>query len=108
MKQTKLLVMGHTGHGKSSLGNFILKKNVFSVSVNPNSETNETKGYSGTGDRSDILVIDTPSFNDSKGPESQREYMNQMVDYIKKEGEGLQAIVVVLNFNEDRFQKILK
>ncbi|EDR23552.1 hypothetical protein EDI_030900 [Entamoeba dispar SAW760] len=82
-------------HGKSSLGNFILKKNVFSVSVNPNSETNETKGYSGTGDRSDIFVIDTPGFNDSKGPESQREYMKQMVDYIKKEGEGLQAIVLM-------------
>ncbi|EMD46843.1 AIG1 family protein [Entamoeba histolytica HM-3:IMSS] len=108
MKQTKLLMMGQTGHGKSSLGNFILKKNVFSVSANPDSQTNETKGCYGISDRSDIFVIDTPGFNDSKGQESQREYMNQMVDYIKKEGEGLKGIVVVLPFHEDKFSEVIQ
>nr|BAN39853.1 hypothetical protein [Entamoeba histolytica] len=105
IKQTKLLILGSTGDGKSTLGNFILKKNVFKESNDPKSETKQTLGSYGEGDRRDVFVIDTPGLQDSEGME--RKYMNQMVDYIKEQ-KGLQAIVIVLNFNQDRFAQNIK
>ncbi|BFU21035.1 AIG1 family/50S ribosome-binding GTPase, putative [Entamoeba histolytica] len=105
IKQTKLLILGSTGDGKSTLGNFILKKNVFKESNEPKSETKQTIGFYGEGDRQDVFVIDTPGLQDSEGME--RKYMNQMVDYIKEQ-KGLQAIVIVLNFNQDRFAQNIK
>ncbi|BFU21958.1 AIG1 family/50S ribosome-binding GTPase, putative [Entamoeba histolytica] len=66
IKQTKLLILGSTGDGKSTLGNFILKKNVFKESNEPKSETKQTLGSYGEGDRKDVFVIDTPGLQDSE------------------------------------------
>ncbi|EDR23828.1 hypothetical protein EDI_265320 [Entamoeba dispar SAW760] len=67
LKQTKLLLIGETGDGKSSLGNFILKKNVFKVSDSDESSTKYTGGYFGEGDRNDVFVVDTPCLIDGSG-----------------------------------------
>ncbi|GAT99074.1 AIG1 family protein putative [Entamoeba histolytica] len=102
VKKTKLLLIGNTGDGKSSLGNFILKDNKFKASDAAKSVTQETSGCYGEDDRSDIFVIDTPGFNDSNGGiNKDRQHMSEMVNYIK-EREGLKGIVIILNFTNPR------
>ena len=96
----KLLLVGETGNGKSSLGNFILNRKVFSVSDNPQAETKITRGEYGIGDTKDIFVIDTPGLQDSEGAD--KEHLVQMVEYIKK-NPGLQAIFIIFNFHQPRF-----
>jgi len=61
------------------LGNFILGKQIFPVSDDPESETKETKGEYGDGENSNIFVIDTPGLQDTKG--SDKEHLTQMVNY---------------------------
>ncbi|GAB1223909.1 hypothetical protein ENUP19_0165G0004 [Entamoeba nuttalli] len=104
-KQTKLLLIGETGNGKSSLGNFILKKNVFEVGDSPNSETREVVGEKGEGDRSDLIVIDTPSLQESK--EFNEKFLNDIVGYVKEQG-GINGIVIVLNYNTNRISNNIK
>ncbi|EDR27771.1 hypothetical protein, conserved [Entamoeba dispar SAW760] len=108
-KKTKLIMIGNTGDGKSSLGNFILKKksNGFEVSDEAKSVTQKTEGSYGEGDRSDVFVIDTPGLQDSGGLDKDRQHMNEMVDYVKKQ-EGLQGIVIVLNCTNDRLSANIK
>ena len=68
MIKTSILILGETGNGKSSLGNFILnKENAFSTSDNTSSETKETNGKYGEGDTKNIFVIDTPGLQDPEG-----------------------------------------
>ncbi|EDR26445.1 hypothetical protein, conserved [Entamoeba dispar SAW760] len=104
-KLTKMIMIGGTGDGKSSLGNFVLKKkdksNAFRVSSEPNSQTQETIGSYGENDRENVFVIDTPGFQDSHGAETDTEHIKQMVDYIKKQ-KGIQAIVIVLSIHSPR------
>ncbi|BFU21953.1 AIG1 family protein [Entamoeba histolytica HM-1:IMSS] len=103
-KQTKLLLIGETGNGKSSVGNFILKKNVFEVSGSPNSQTREVDVQSGEGDRKDLIVIDTPSLQESK--EFNEKFLNDIVDIVQEE--GINGIVIILNYNTNRISNNIK
>ncbi|EDR21633.1 hypothetical protein, conserved [Entamoeba dispar SAW760] len=104
LKQIKLLLIGETGDGKSSLGNFILKKDVFSVSNSPNSVTKEAVGYFGEVDRSDVFVVDTPGLNDSKNFDNKN--IQNIIDCVKNT--GLQGIVLTMDFNNFRLSHNLK
>lgn len=101
----KLLLVGETGNGKSSLGNFILNRKVFSVSDNPKDETKITRGEYGIDDTKGIFVIGTPGLQDSEGAD--KEHLLQMIDYIKK-NPGLQAILIVFNFHQPRLALYIK
>ncbi|GAB1218732.1 hypothetical protein ENUP19_0003G0017 [Entamoeba nuttalli] len=102
--QTKLLLIGETGNGKSSHGNFILKKNVFKVGNNSNSETNKPLKYFGEGDRKDLIVIDTPGFNDTDNFDE--EHIQNIVDCVR--AEGLQGIILTMNYNVGKFTDNIK
>ena len=99
-KITNILLFGETGNGKSSLGNFLLGNNVFNVSADVKAETKVTFGRQGTGDSSDLFVIDTPGLQDTQG--SDREHMIQLIQYVKEHKE-LNAIIVVFNYQQVRF-----
>ncbi|EDR25430.1 hypothetical protein, conserved [Entamoeba dispar SAW760] len=99
-KKTKLLLIGGTGDGKSSFGNFILKKNAFVVNDSPNPETKTTTGSYGEGDRSDVFVIDTPGLQDSS--EMDESELNQMISYVNEQ-KGVDGIILVLNYNSVEF-----
>lgn len=104
--KAKLVILGATGDGKSSLGNFILnKKDLFTVSDDPESETKETIGHNGIEGAEDIFVIDTPGLQDTKN--SDKKHIVNMVNYVKNH-KDIQAIIVVFNFNQDRFAPYLK
>ena len=104
--KAKLVILGATGDGKSSLGNFILnKKDLFTVSDDPDSETKETIGHNGVDGAEDIFVIDTPGLQDTKA--SDKKHIVDMVHYVKQHTD-IQAIIVVFNFNQDRFAPYLK
>ncbi|BFU23991.1 AIG1 family protein putative [Entamoeba histolytica] len=104
-KQTKFLLIGETGTGKSSLGNFILKNDVFTVSDSTISETRDVVGENGKGDRKDLIVIDTPSLQESK--EFNENFLNGIVDIVKEQG-GINGIVIVLNYNTNRISNNIK
>ena len=91
-----LVLFGETGHGKSTLGNGILGKEIFKTNDTMQSVTKEIYESNGIGKTEDIFVIDTPGINDTDGKEN--EYLNQLAIYLKKRSD-IKGIVVVLNFN---------
>ena len=104
--KAKLVILGATGDGKSSLGNFILnKKDLFRVSDDPESETKETIGHNGINGAENIFVIDTPGLQDTRA--SDKKHIVNMVNYVKNH-KDIQAIIVVFNFHQDRFAPYLK
>ncbi|BFU18152.1 50S ribosome-binding GTPase/AIG1 family, putative [Entamoeba histolytica] len=112
-KQTKFLLIGETGTGKSSAGNFILRKNVFKVGDGPISETRDVDVQSGEGDRSDVTVIDTPGFNDSEKKVDKNidnKHIQNIVDCVR--AKGLQGIILTMDFSGNTFsetiQKVIK
>lgn len=103
--KAKLVILGATGDGKSSLGNYILnKKDLFRVSDDPESETKETLGHNGINGAEDIFVIDTPGLSDSRAED--KKHIVDMVNYIK-DHKDIQAIIIVFNFNQDRLASYL-
>lgn len=96
--RVKMVVLGQTGDGKSSLCNYIINcKDKFTVSDNPESETKRTIGA--LGEDNNVYIIDTPGLQDSHGTDL--EHLIQMVDYIKSIKE-LNAIIIILNIHQPR------
>ena len=91
-----LVLFGETGHGKSTLGNGILGKEIFKANDTMQSVTKEIYESNGIGKSEDIFVIDTPGINDSEGKEN--EYLQKLANYLKKRTD-IKGIIVVFNFN---------
>ena len=94
---TNILLLGITGVGKSSLGNFLLGQGLFKVNDTPHAVTLEIEKI----ERNGLTIIDTPDFFSLE--EKQKDLEN-LIYYIKSLGE-LNGIIIVMNSLENRISE---
>lgn len=107
-KGYEILLIGKTGHGKSSLGNFLFgKKDLFKVYHNDTSGTQLTSEITING----LTIIDTPGLFDSQNQGGEKnmdkKHYEEMISFIQKR-KNLKGILFVVNCTEVRLSSDLQ
>lgn len=104
---TKILLLGETGVGKSSLGNYIVGKEKFLSQGGGNRVTTEIEGkISERESYKDIFIIDTPGSQDTNNEDSI--FLQQLKNSFQHKNAGVRAICLLMNFNEPRYTSYLQ
>ena len=108
-KIVKIVLMGATGEGKSSFGNYILKDNSFKESDEPDSCTetiNCNRGKKNT-EVENLFIIDTPGISDSKGRDEF--FLKKMVNELKTNyTNDINSFLMFFNINKIRLSFEMK
>ncbi|XP_059211559.1 GTPase IMAP family member 7-like [Centropristis striata] len=90
----RIVVLGKTGAGKSSLANTIFGEKLFLIGHTANSETNKCQAKNKSVNGRRITLIDTPGFFDTDRPEE--ELKPEIVRCITECSPGPHAVLIVL------------
>uniref|UniRef100_A0A3B4VQF8 GTPase IMAP family member 7-like n=1 Tax=Seriola dumerili TaxID=41447 RepID=A0A3B4VQF8_SERDU len=105
----RIVLLGKTGAGKSSLCNTIFKEDLFQISHTANSETTKCQSETKSVKKRRITLIDTPGFFDPD--RSEEELKSEIVSCITECAPGPHVFLIVLKvekFSEQENQVIDK
>ncbi|XP_075948310.1 GTPase IMAP family member 7-like [Anarhichas minor] len=97
----RIVILGKTGVGKSSVANTIVGEELFKIGQTAKSETSECRAKTKSVNGRNITLIDTPGLFDTDLPEE--ELKSEIVKCIIEFSPGLHAFLIVLKV--DKFTK---
>ena len=104
---TKILLLGETGVGKSSFGNYIIGKKKFLTDGSAHSTTKIIDGKISERELyKDIYIIDSPGTEDSKGNDEY--FLEELKNSFQNINAGVKVICLLINFSQPKFPQYLQ
>ena len=100
------ILMGKTGHGKSTLSNLLSNSNDFAIGSSTRSCTKEIKlkSFFNQENQVNVSIIDTPGLSDSDGDDNK--IIDDMKKYlIKPDIPRINSILVTISIRENRMDQ---